>query len=415
MQEYRKPPLDYGNVQEIGHGGNGQVFPIPGSSSPELVVKIFHVNSSLDREKKEKRYKRFCREIETQKKLESSGQGILPVKDYCFLNKCVNEKPAWFTMPKAKPFFVGINRDPISKMKDMLDLALIIKQVHKMGMAHRDIKPENLLFYQDRICLADFGLIWIDGEESLTDPDERCGPSRIIPPELRAGSDIIRCDYRKSDVYLFAKVLWMYFKRDKYGFHGPYNRKSDEIYLNAEEYGCVSFEPIHRMLVDATRDSWEERPSIAACIDYIQEQIDIMSDNMPLVRQKVMIFSENIALYDEREKPNLKVYDEIDSINNFLNQMVKKISIEFVIRDEEKMTVSPRLFKHLGGKMFMLSQTGINGSAHVYLHIDLIENRSGNLRIYTKKLSHQELDLCTDTEAFILDFECSGAIKPPTI
>ena len=47
------------------------------------------------------------------------------------------------------------------------ELDKILSKIHKKGMAHRDLKPENLLTFNERIYLADYGLVWISGEESI--------------------------------------------------------------------------------------------------------------------------------------------------------------------------------------------------------------------------------------------------------
>ena len=54
-------------------------------------------------------------------------------------------------------------------------------------------------------------------------------------------------DFRASDVFLFAKVVWMILKNDNMGFRGHYKEKIRQFYLNSSEYGVFTFEPIHRL------------------------------------------------------------------------------------------------------------------------------------------------------------------------
>ena len=84
-------------------------------------------------------------------------------------------------------------------------------QLHAIGYAHRDIKPKNLLMFKKRLYLSDFGLVWNinDQDEHITEAKDCLGTKAIRPPELQPVGDINDVDYRKSDVYLYAKTIWM--------------------------------------------------------------------------------------------------------------------------------------------------------------------------------------------------------------
>lgn len=75
-------------------------------------------------------------------------------------------------MPKAEKFVLQDSLSLIEKLKNMFELDKILSKIHKKGMAHRDLKPENLLTFNGRIYLADYGLVWISGEESITHQTE---------------------------------------------------------------------------------------------------------------------------------------------------------------------------------------------------------------------------------------------------
>ena len=70
-------------------------------------------------------------------------------------------------MPKAEKFVLQDGLSLIEKLKRMLELGKILSEIHKKGIAHRDLKPEKLLIFNGRIYLADYGLVWISGEESI--------------------------------------------------------------------------------------------------------------------------------------------------------------------------------------------------------------------------------------------------------
>ena len=250
----------------VGRGGNGQVYI---TNNPNLVCKVFSVNGDISIERREKRYERFCQEIRTQKDLATKIQGVLPVEDFCIPEELSDDQPAGFTMPKANGFDVCNQKSLEDKISDLIELGNTIKNLRSLNMAHRDIKPENILVYNNCIHLSDYGLIWIEGVSNLTNMPEKNGPIKILPPELESCEDINGCDYEKSDAYLFAKVVWMYIKKDKNGFKGPYSRSATQIYLRQNEYERMSLEPLHLMLIKATKDDWNERIGIMECLQYL--------------------------------------------------------------------------------------------------------------------------------------------------
>lgn len=130
MPEYKMAPCDLLNAEEIGSGSNGRVVLVPDSHSPMKVIKFFSVDSSLSKAKRNERYKRFCREIETQKRLGDIIKGVLPVYDYSFPRNFVKHQPAWFMMPKADKLKINDNKKTVYKLYNMLELARIINEIH---------------------------------------------------------------------------------------------------------------------------------------------------------------------------------------------------------------------------------------------------------------------------------------------
>ena len=181
----------YKLTKEIGGGGNGTVFSVEVISGekqlPEkenFVVKILKYSSHSKRER-EKREKRFEKEIRYVYQIQQEIEGIIPIYDSSyFLEEW--EGFAWYLMPKASTYnFKGI-RSTEEKLKDMRDIGECVVQLHKQGLVHRDIKPKNLLVYNNRVCLADFGLVrnMDETEEHITDIHENMGPRAIRPPEM---------------------------------------------------------------------------------------------------------------------------------------------------------------------------------------------------------------------------------------
>lgn len=207
--------------KRLGKGGNGAVYDIEieGIGYP-VVAKFFE----YDGDDKEMRYERFKREIKFAHTMKTND-GIMPVIDQnCPPNIPKSKDEAWFLMPRALPYKANRRKNMIGKLDDMLRLARIIETLHQRGYAHRDIKPENILILNGKLMLSDYGLVWGDDENRLTEMNEKIGPYKILPPELEHVTIESAIDFRKSDVYLFAKILWMTIKEDNIGFRGQYNR-----------------------------------------------------------------------------------------------------------------------------------------------------------------------------------------------
>lgn len=255
--------------KRLGKGGNGIVYEVAIKGIERQVVAKFFKYKGKD---KKIRYKRFRKEIEVACSLDGVD-GIMTILDkHCPADIFKNNEEAWYLMPKAEPYRVNAKDNLVDKIDDMLSLAYIIQRIHERGYAHRDIKPENILILDGEIVLSDYGLIWNDGEDRITKVGERIGPYKISPPELEDSANDPNIDFRKSDVYLFAKVLWMTLKEDYVGFRGCYNRGDNQIYLDRKKYHVETLEPIHMLMEGATYTEHIQRITIGKCIEYLKIQ-----------------------------------------------------------------------------------------------------------------------------------------------
>lgn len=262
----------YRAEDELDSGGNGAVFDVYVDELDYDVVAKFFKYEGYD---KVRRYERFKKEIEFAQKYGDIA-GIMPIIDYsCPSDVPKGDDEAWYLMRKAETYKVNRRKKLIDKIDDMLSLAYIIQRIHSIQgkeYAHRDIKPENILILDGEIVLSDYGLIWNDGEDRITKVGERIGPYKISPPELEDSANDPNIDFRKSDVYLFAKVLWMTLKNDFVGFRGCYNRGDNQIYLDRKKYNVETLEPIHMLMEGATYTEHVQRITIGKCIEYLKIQ-----------------------------------------------------------------------------------------------------------------------------------------------
>lgn len=313
----------------LGHGGNGGVYEINIiniNASYPVVAKFFECNKN--KEERKKRYYRFKKEIMIIQEYQAEITGMIKILDY----KCPDELPkvndeSWYVMPRALPYRINSSNSLIKKLNDMLQLATTINLLHIRKLAHRDIKPENILMLDDKIILSDFGLVWATSEERVTDEGDRIGPYKILPPELEDIMLIKDIDYYPSDVYLFAKVLWMVITENNAGFRGKYNRGDRQIYLDRKKYSVKTIEPLHRLLEKATEDKMNNRIKIDECIKYINTQINICSHNLSDDEEAKLLYSELSEEFVNIEIPSERVYTNCKIIYKYLNNIFEYASI----------------------------------------------------------------------------------------
>lgn len=333
---YQNDHISFKLGEEIGGGGNGKVYNVSIIEGEQwlkdnwseidiehLVVKFFSVDNKRDKKLREERYRRFRREISTLKEIGDSIHGIIPMIDSYCCEKCPkSDDEAWYIMPRAQSKRIKRKEKLENILNDMLQLAETIKLIHEHNIVHRDIKPDNILIYNNRICLCDFGLVYIESEP-LTQLGEKIGPLKILPPEMDGIWEQIRgCDYKSSDVYLFVKVVWMYIKGDRYGFRGEYRRGDVQIYLKKSELEIKTLEPIHKMLEGGTKTNYTDRISIEDCISLLKKQLAVCNGTMDREQLQEYIYEENMLHFKNTETPNMVSYTEENTIKKFMDQSV---------------------------------------------------------------------------------------------
>ena len=149
-------------IKQIDDGGNGLIW----AAHQELNLSEICVfkfippateSNNINQIKKK-------REFEVHTELYKNNYNVLPVFDYSFNP----ESYSWLRLPLAKTFKNGVAETAfLQKIHYLIQLCNDIKALHSNNYCHRDIKPNNLLFLEDKLYLADFGLV--------TDPQETTG------------------------------------------------------------------------------------------------------------------------------------------------------------------------------------------------------------------------------------------------
>lgn len=276
---------EYCIIEKLGAGGNGFVYEVNIKNSVienppgKCAIKVFCPSLGLDDSRKTERFLRFLNEIHITQR-EKHINGLMPILD-CHISSDAFSGLTWYLMPKANKYRLGYGLG--SRIDDMISLGEIIKQLHERGIDHRDIKPSNLLYYNGHLMLSDLGLCWDESSDChLTGSSEVIGPASIRPPEFERHRNLDTYDYdfKKSDVYLFAKTVWIVLSRNVNGFRGEYNRKDPQIYLDKKEIGVKTLEPMHKMMWWATRDNFNDRIDIEDCLHYLNIQKTIINETI---------------------------------------------------------------------------------------------------------------------------------------
>lgn len=328
----------YKKIKEIGSGGNGNVYEVSkiGNNSGEhLALKCLKINN-LSSEKKA----RFLKEIKTVSQDLKDVQGIIPILDS-------SEVDLWYVMPKAIKLTEHIKICRISFddiIKIAIDLARTLKAIHDLGFSHRDIKPDNILWYNEKPCFCDFGLVKDENDTAnLTKNEKNLGAKFTIAPEMKRNP--YNSDGKKADIYSFAKTIWMLLTGDELGFEGSYNFEDSKHSLrrlildsflpnvnyeqDVEKNKKMARKMLHlveleELLKDATSNDIEFRPSIDNFSSRLEDYLAIKNDSGKSQKSDWQFLSKYLfngitpksAEWTEREQI-VKILNFIGSIPSF--------------------------------------------------------------------------------------------------
>lgn len=257
-------------IKQINSGGNGLIWTAYEQSAPSNIC----VFKFLPETNRKIEFSRLRREFEVHTTLyQSQGKfSVLPIFDYS-----LNENDfSWVRLPLAKTFDEGISETAfLQKIQFLIKLCNDIKYLHTNNYCHRDIKPNNLLFLDNVLYLADFGLV-TDPQETIgiTPHGTRMGNYQTIAPEMRkTGKDLETEDYKKSDIYSLGVTIWMILTQDEHGFDGEYSASQREKLEQILFKEKIILTDIHTIIERCTKTNPSERITLEEII-YILSQVE---------------------------------------------------------------------------------------------------------------------------------------------
>jgi serine/threonine-protein kinase len=200
MQLKRLGPYEIG--KPLGKGGMGSVFAaVDTQTGQHVAIKALTPHLAMAEGFRE----RFEAEIESLKTLRH--EGIVRLFGYgeqdgvlFYSMELVNGISLEDELKAGRRF----NWREVSSIAIQLSLAL--KHAHDHGIVHRDIKPANiLLFNEDHVKLADFGIARLFGTTQLTTAGGVLGTADYMSPEQADGRPVTaRCDQYSLGGVMYA-------------------------------------------------------------------------------------------------------------------------------------------------------------------------------------------------------------------
>ena len=211
VKQELKPYLTFGEVKKEGKQEYFKISFIPKKGYKFVAIKIIEIN----RYDKLKR-KHVLQETRILKKVSDKSKDITPKLYYCgHLEEDKDVMLLFLEYGKTslKNYIKSKKRLPIEKKLSLsLQMASLVKNLHKLGVIHCDLKIDNFLIVNGILKLIDFG---------TSQFNKRCRMSAyyIIPPEKSNKELYIENDvyeYRKYDVYsLGISFTRIFFEQNK--------------------------------------------------------------------------------------------------------------------------------------------------------------------------------------------------------
>lgn len=299
-------------IKQINSGGNGLIWTAYEQDNPSHIC----VFKFLPKTNRPIEFSRLRREFEVHTALYQSQEkySVLPIFDYS-----LNENDySWVRLPLAKTFDEGISKTAfLQKIQLIIKVCNDIKHLHSNNYCHRDIKPNNLLFLDNTLYLADFGLV-TDPQETtgITPHGTRMGNYQTIAPEMRkTDKDLETEDYKKSDIYSIGVTIWMILTQDEDGFDGEYSASQREKLERSLFKEKIILTYIHTIIEGCTKTNPSERITLEEIICILSQVEESLKNYSKYIDSKWNDVCNKLNPY-QASKVELT---DIQAIYNFLN------------------------------------------------------------------------------------------------
>lgn len=301
-------------VDRLGVGGNGEVWEVSSNGYENHAMKLLKTTDAHI-------YERFKAETHILSNIKHDG--IIPLIDF-HLPDDINIDTPWFIMPKAISFEqYAEDKTPIELARQFVLLGDTLSYLHSRGISHRDIKPANILFYNDRLYLADFGLVKYPGKERITPEKRDVGAKFTMAPEMRREASL--ADGLPADVFSLAKSLWIVLTKQEKGFDGQYNPSS---ILAIKNY-CDGLytTPLDNLLSESTDTDAFKRPDAKTFTSRLVEWIDL---NKNFHKRNLSEWLDVQQVIFPISSPSQATWTDIDSICSVLNEIGSRPSLNYM-------------------------------------------------------------------------------------
>ncbi len=187
----------YKAIRTIGVGASGMVILVENNRRNYALKLLRMINRNDERALIKER--RFYRESNILFKL--NHPGIVKVIETGVTDK---EKLPYMVMEyvegkSLKHFIYNKTLSNTTKIDILIQIAIALKEVHKVGIVHRDIKPENILITENFIAkITDFGISTADDLTAIVNDRDTAGTPRYMAPE---------CFVKEPNITLAADIF----------------------------------------------------------------------------------------------------------------------------------------------------------------------------------------------------------------
>lgn len=212
---------------EISKGSSSNLF-ILRDPADEVEDRVIKICKSPISQGKNKRIKRFEREISAFKRVSRNGLRNVVKFHVSGDVEISKEDFLYFVMEKADEDLVSFlernkfNFTTNQKLAFCVNILNGVKQLHEIGIYHRDIKNDNILLINEEFKIGDLGLVNFRNTDFVLDKkNEKVGPFGWLSPEatnkmLTYKKNMIYkydCEINaESDVFQLGKLFWYVFQ-----------------------------------------------------------------------------------------------------------------------------------------------------------------------------------------------------------